>query len=159
MNKRRRSNLSLPQRQLSNDCLMGFGIAYLVVVLVTFIIMAVVNPYTDLKYPRINNPASSPGHQIPLSQILKPSKAYSDKAALLIAANWSGNIYVDNKRINLYELRKLVIQHHRIGSGKVYIKADQTLTWGRVMEIIRICADSGAKEISLLIREYRRPVY
>jgi biopolymer transport protein ExbD len=159
MKRHRRPNHLLPQRQLPNDCLMCFGITYLVVVLVTLIIMAVVNPYTDLKYPHINNPASTPRHQAPRPQILTPSKAYSDKMALLIAADRSGNIYVDNKSINLYELRKLVMQHHKIGSGKVYIKADQTLKWGWVKEIIRTCTDSGIEEISLLIRKYRRPIY
>ena len=149
MNRRRQFNRFYLQRQRPEDCLMPFGIAYLVVVIVTFSIMAVVNPNWDLKYPHILTPGRYRDYH--LSQYLKPSKAYSEKNALLIAADRTGNIYVGNRIITLDDLRNLVMKHMKRGSGKVYIKADEACKYGRLMEIIRTCIDSGAKNISLLV--------
>jgi len=128
---------------------MPFGIAYLVVVLVTLSIMAVVNPNWDLKYPHILTPGRYSDYH--LSQYLKPSKAYSEKNALLIAADRSSNIYVDNERLTLDDLKELLRRHTRIGSGKVYLKADESCKWDLVMTIIRTCADYGIEEVSLLV--------
>ena len=149
MNRRRQFNRFYLQRQRPEDCLMPFGIAYLVVVIVTFSIMAVVNPNWDLKYPHILTPGRYRDYH--LSQYLKPSKAYSEKNALLIAADRTGNIYVDYKLVTLNELKELLKRHWSVGGEKVYLKADESCKWDSVMAIIHMCADSGAEEVSLLI--------
>ena len=149
MNRHRSSIRISLQRQLPNDCLTRFGIVYLVIILVTLIITAVVGSNWDLKYPHIKTPGRYGDYQ--LGKFLNPSNAYSDKTALLIAADRSGNIYVDNKSLTLDELRDSVRRYMKDGSGNVYLKADEACQWDLVMGIILICADSGAEEVSLLV--------
>ena len=149
MNRHRRSTRLLLHRQLPNDWLTRFGIVYLVVILITLIVTAVVGSNWDLKYPHIKTPGRYSNYQ--LGKFLDPSKAYSDRTALLIAADRSGNIYVDNKTITLDELSNLVTRYMTNGGGKVYLKVDEACQWDLVMKLILMCTDSGAEKVSLLV--------
>jgi biopolymer transport protein ExbD len=149
MHKHRHSTRMLIQNQLPYDWLARFGIVYLLVILITLIIAAVVGSNWDLKYPHIKTPGRYSNYQ--LGKFLNPSNAYSDKTALLIAADRSGNIYVDNKTITLDELSNIVTRYMTNGSGKVYLKVDEACQWDLVMKLILMCTDSGAEKVSLLV--------
>ena len=152
-----RHGIALDRREAIKAVLSNFAFVYLGVVLVTLIIAGLVGNNLDIKYPHIQSPYLQFRYQVPLSKIAKPSKAYSDKMGILVAADRIQNVYVNYRIITINELRLLVKHNRTFGSGRVYIKADHALSYGFVRTIMNECANSGAREIRILLED--RPYY
>lgn len=61
-----------------------------------------------------------------------------------------GKIYIKNERIKLAKLKeKLLIHSQNNLNTPIYLRADITLDYGRVMKIIKRINDAGFKKVSL----------
>jgi biopolymer transport protein ExbD len=145
MSRHRHLNrIALQRNELANYSRI-YAIVYFGIVFIAFICTGVIEIIWE-PYPRIQSPMFD---QVPTAA---PSKAFIDRTAILIAVDPHGNVYFNNREVTLDQLGQIVRSNARFGSERVYIKADQACSYGVVMRVMRVCKNSGARDIRILLR-------
>jgi len=112
------------------------------IMLVLLIIFMITTPLLQsgitVNLPRAKNPLDAPGAD--------------SKDAVVVALNREGKIYIAKKQVGEADLYDYLTRKFSGGeiNRSIYLKADQALAYGRVVQIVDGCRRAGVDRIGLM---------
>ena len=112
------------------------------IMLVLLIIFMITTPLLQsgitVNLPRAKNPLDAPGAD--------------SKDAVVVALNRDGKIYIAKKQVGEADLYDYLTRKFSGGeiNRSIYLKADQALAYGRVVQIVDGCRRAGVDRIGLM---------
>ncbi len=79
-------------------------------------------------------------------QLLKPR--------LVVTVAQGGDIYVNDKRVNIHALPALLKQQVPAGKHTIYVRADERVPWGMLAQVMDEIKRGGLQRVSLVTQPY-----
>jgi len=119
------------------------------IMLVLLIIFMITTPLLQtgitVNLPKAKNPLDAPDAD--------------SKDAVVVALNRDGRIYLAKNPVSESDLQDFLIK--RFGAGEankmVFVKADQAVAYGRVVQIVNQCRNAGVERIGLMTEKEKEP--
>jgi biopolymer transport protein TolR len=117
------------------------------VMLVLLIIFMITTPLLQsgitVNLPKAKNPLDAP--------------EADSKEAVVVAMNREGKLYLAKKQIGEQDLYEYLLKKFSGGeiNRTIFLKADQALAYGRVVEVVNGCRQAGVERIGLMAEKER----
>jgi len=102
----------------------------------------------------ITTPLLQEGITVNLPNAKNPleDKASGESDAIVIALNRSGNLFLKKQQITEADLYRYLTERYAGGeiNRTVYLRADETLEYGRVVQVVDGCRQAGVDRIGLM---------
>jgi biopolymer transport protein TolR len=99
----------------------------------------------------VTAPMMNVGVPVDLPKTNATQQANDQMEALVVSMNVDGKIFIGENEVNVQDLTaqlKMMTIHNP--EAKIYVRGDQQLPYGRIMELMGIISQSGLHKVSLM---------